>query len=192
MKTVAVAAWCVAVLVAPPVLLAQHALAAQWIMDKAHSRLSFSGTQVGSTFTGKFSRFDATIDFDPAKPAAGHVVVTVDLTSAGTDDTQRDEALPQSDWFDTAKFPQARFEASGFLAKGGNAFEAPGTLTLRGVSKQLTLPFTLTASGDSAHAVGHVQIVRTDFGVGQGEWKSGDTVGLQVGVDFDVTATRAH
>lgn len=180
------------VLTACIVLAAGPAWAAQWTLDKAHSRLGFSATQVGAPFTGQFGKFDTSIDFDPAHPETGHVVVTVDLASAHTGDTQRDEALPQADWFDTAKAATAQFEASHFVAKASNAFEAPGTLTLRGVSKRLTLPFTLTVSGDTAHAVGHVQIMRTDFGVGQGQWSSGDMVGLQVGVDFDVMATRAH
>ncbi len=119
------------------------------------------------------------------------MLVTVDLASARSGDVQRDTALPDADWFDTVKTPQARFEASRFVAKGGDAFEAPGTLTLRGISKPLVLPFTLKVSGDTAHAVGHIQILRTEWGVGQGDWSSGDTVGLQVGVDVDVTATRA-
>ena len=54
----------------------------------------------------------------------------------------------------------------------------------------MVLPFTLTIAGDQAHAVGHAKLVRTDFGVGQGTWASGDYVALDVSVDLDIVATR--
>jgi len=173
-----------------PLLLAAPAWAADWTLDPAHSRLGFSATQVGSPFSGRFDRFQASITFDPAAPGSAHVVVLVDLASARSGDVQRDTALLQADWFDTQKAAQARFEATGFVPKGGNAFQAPGTLTLRGISRALTLAFTLDVSGSAAHAVGHAEMTRTDWGVGQGQWSSGDMVGLPVTVTFDITATR--
>ena len=61
---------------------------------------------------------------------------------------------------------------------------------MRGLTKDVTLPFTLTIAGDQAHAVGKTTLVRTDFGVGQGSWSSGDMVALDVDVDLDLVATR--
>lgn len=166
------------------------ALASDWTVDQAKSRLGFSGVQVGAPFQGRFTRYEAHITFDPAKPEAGHATVLIDMASARTGDTQRDEALPQADWFDAAHFPQARFDAKSFRAKGGNAYEAVGTLSLRGISHDAVLPFTLTVTGDTAHAQGRMQLVRTGFGVGQGAWSSGQWVALDVGVDVDLLATR--
>ncbi len=172
------------------VIAAGPALAARWTVDPAKSRLGFSGVQVGTPFQGRFTRWTADIAFDPAKPDTGHATVLIDMASARTGDTQRDEALPQGDWFDSGKFPQARFDAKSFRVKGGNAYEAVGTLTIRGISHDAVLPFTLTVSGDTAHAQGRLQLVRTGFGVGQGAWSSGQWVALDVGVDVDLTATR--
>ena len=62
-------------------------------------------------FQGRFKRFSAQIDFDPAAPDAGRALVEIDLTSAETGDAQRDTALPQAEWFDTKANAQARFEA---------------------------------------------------------------------------------
>ena len=132
----------------------------------------------------------AEIGFDPAHPEAGHAKVTIDLASAKTGDTQRDTALPQPEWFDTASHPQASFEADHFVAKGGDAYEAPGKLTIRGTTKDVVLPFTLAISGDHATAKGHLSLVRSDFGVGQGPWSSGQWVALEAGVDVDLAATR--
>jgi polyisoprenoid-binding protein YceI len=170
--------------------LAAPALAASWSVDTAHSKLGFSGTQTGETFSGTFKAWTAAIDYDPAKPEAAHIVVTVDMASATTGDQQRDEALPGEDWFDIAKFPKATFEATGFKPKGGDAFDAPGKLAIRGISKDITLPFNLTVAGNTAHAVGKVNLLRNAFDVGQGNWASDQYVAFEVNVDVDLTATR--
>ena len=177
-----------------PVLLLAFALpaaAADWSVDAARSSLGFTGTVSGRSFDGKFKTWRADIAFDPADPAAGHARVTIDMASAATGDRQRDAALPDTDWFDIRKSPQALFEATGFKALGGNRYEAAGTLTIRGIGKAVTLPFTLDIAGDEAHAKGKLDIVRTDYGVGQGEdWKDGSTVALAVSIAFDLTAKK--
>lgn len=167
-----------------------EAQAATWSVDSAKSALGFEATQSGAPFTGKFKTYSATIDFDPAKPEAAHVVVDIDLASATTGDTQKDEAMPGADWFDTSSFAKATFEATGFAPKGGDKYEADGKLTMRGVSKDVALPFTLDLQGDTAHAVGQAKLVRTDFGVGQGSWSTGDMVGLEVTVNVDLVAVK--
>ncbi|MEI9984667.1 MAG: YceI family protein [Aliidongia sp.] len=69
--------------------------------------------------------------------------MTIDLASARTGDTQRDTALPQPEWFDVASHPQASFEADHFIAKGGDSYEAPGKLTIRGTGRDVVLPSLL-------------------------------------------------
>ncbi len=172
-----------------PLLCPASASAAPWRVDPAKSTLGFSGMQNGAAFKGRFKSFTAKIDFDPAHPDQGSADILIDLSSATTGDTQRDTALPQADWFDTAAFPQAHFAASHFSAKGGAAYEASGVLTIRGISQPVTLPFTLTLAGATAHATGHADLIRTKFGVGQGDWASDQFVALQVGVDVDIAAT---
>ncbi|GJE59410.1 YceI family protein [Methylobacterium trifolii] len=164
-------------------------LAADWQVDPAGSSIRFSGVQVGVPFTGRFQRFEAAVSFDPAKPETGSAKVLIDLTSAKTGDVQRDEAMPQKDWFDVKAEATARFEASRFVAKGDGRYDAVGTLTIRGRSKPVTLPFRLGLDGGHAHAVGHLDLVRTEFGVGQGPWASGQWVALEVGVDVDLVAS---
>ena len=120
-----------------PMAFATTALAADWTVQVDKSHLGFSGTQTGAPFKGSFGKWTAEIAFDPAHPEAGHAKVTIDLASARTGDTQRDSALPQSDWFDVKHFPQATFEAAGFTAKGDDAYEAAGKLTIRGAAKDV-------------------------------------------------------
>mgnify|MGYP003365244512 CR=1 FL=1 len=166
------------------------ARAADWAIDPAHSTLAFSGKQTGTPFSGHFGSFDGTISFDPTHPEAGQAHVTIAMSSATTGDRQRDGALPGQDWFDIARFPSAVFDAQSLRVKGGDAYEAIGTLAIRGISKPVTLPFTLDINGSTIHVKGHLDLVRSAFGVGQGAWATGQWVALEVRVDLDVTAQR--
>lgn len=167
------------------------ASAATWTVDPAKSKIAFSGIQTEQPFSGQFKTFTASIDFDPAKPQAAHALVTIDTASASTGDAQKDEALPGEDWFNVKAFPKATFEATGFTPKGGDAYEANGTLTIRDIGKPVVLPFTLAITGDAAHAVGKAQLVRTVFGVGQGAWSTPEYVAFEVNVNIDLSATKA-
>jgi polyisoprenoid-binding protein YceI len=171
-------------------VVATPATAGSWKFDAAKSQLGFSGTQTGKAFEGHFTRFSTEIDFDPDHPETSRIVAAIDPASAVTGDTQRDGALPGKDWFDIARFPQAKFETIAIRKTGATAYEATGTLTIRGVTKSITLPFTLAITGNTAHAKGHLNLVRTVFGVGQGAWTSGQWVALEVGVDVDIVATQ--
>ena len=164
--------------------------AATWTIDTAKSTLGFTGSQSGTPFTGKFGKFSGTIVFDPANPGAGHADVIIQTASAATGDQQKDGAMPGSDWFAADKFPTAEFKATSFKATGTGTYEADGTLTIRGMTKPIALPFTLAISGDTATAKGKVQLIRTNYGVGQGAWASAQYVALEVAVNVDITAEK--
>ncbi len=169
---------------------AAAASASGWAVDKSKSSLSFTAEQAGASFTGAFNKFDASIDFDPGDLSGARIEVIVDMASAKTGDRQRDAALPTTDWFAVKSFPMAVFSATEVISTGENTYEARGRLTIRDAFRDLALPFTLTISGDRAVADGAVSLVRTNFGVGQGEFASGEWVGLEVLVEFHVEATR--
>ena len=67
--------------------------AATWTVDPTQSSLGFEGVQTASPFRGKFDKFTAQIEFDPSNPEGGHVLVLIDITSAHTGDTQRDQLV---------------------------------------------------------------------------------------------------
>jgi len=161
-----------------------------WTVDKAASHLTFSSSVNGKPFTGAFRRFDAVIHFDPNDLAHSDVSAQIDLTSAATGDGDRDALLPDEDWFWTSKFPRATFTARSFRMLGPGRYSAEGTLSLRGVSRPLTLPFTLAITGPTAKMSARVGLDRLAFGVGQGEWKATDTVPAAVTVAIDLTARR--
>jgi len=162
-----------------------------WTTDPS-SKLTFTGAMNGSAFTGTFKRWSAQIAFDPKALAASKVVVAVDVASGSTGDSDRDSALPTDDWFATSKFAKATFVSRSFRDLGGGKYEADGDLTIRGVSRPVALPFTLAIAGDTARMNGAVVLNRTAFGVGQGQWKTGEVVDTKVTVNVALTAHRAH
>ncbi len=164
------------------------ARAATWTIDNTKSHLGFTGSENGAPFTGHFGKFSGTIVFDPANPTTGHADVSIQTGSATTGDQQKDGALPGSDWFAVDKYPAAHFVAKTFKGNGSGAYEAVGTLTIRGITQPMTLPFTLGITGSTAKADGSVPLLRTNFGVGQGAWSTAQYVALQVSVAFDIIA----
>ena len=165
---------------------------AAWTVDPAASKLAFQGAVSGTPFTGAFRRWNAQIAFDPKALAASHVAVSVDVASAASGDADRDQSMPTTDWFWVAKFARASFVSHAFRDLGGGRYVAAGDLTLRGVTRPVSLPFTLSIAGDKAVMNGSAVIDRTAFGVGQGQWKGGDVVATKVTVSVALTAHRAR
>ena len=161
--------------------LAGNAAAADWTVDEKASSLRFTGTGQGEDFEGRFTSFDAKIAFDPANLAGAAFDVGIDVASADTRNEERDGALKEADFFDAASHPRARYVATEFVPVG-TGFEARGTLTLRGVTKPVTLVFTWTPRNGGATLEGKATLDRTAFGVGGGDWADADTIAHEVKV----------
>jgi polyisoprenoid-binding protein YceI len=174
-------------------LFATQAAAASWNVDHAHSKLDFAVQWSGEPFIATFRKWSAQIDFDPADLAHAKAAVTIDMTSAVSGEADLDQNLPGAQGFDTGRFPQAHFVTKYFRSLGNDRFEAAGELTIRGITKTVTLPFTLNIQGEHAHMKGEATVMRTDFGVGSGDMWAGETpVAHAVKVTVDLTATKAH
>ena len=169
--------------------LAGAADARPWAVDAKKSAITFSGQHVGKTFNGSFQTWQASIDFDPAKPEAAKVSVTINLASAQTGDAMYDKTLPSADWFDVAKARNATFTATRITKTGENSYVADGQLTIRGKSVPVKLPFTLAIAGNTATMDGKVTLTRTAWGIGSGSDAKGEWVSLQIPVQVKVVAT---
>jgi polyisoprenoid-binding protein YceI len=157
-----------------------------WKIDYATSKLSFTGTQAGKPFTGHFGSFIAQVDFDPDNPKSSHIEVTIDMSSAKTGDRQRDTALPNKDWFETANYPQATFTSSSISRISETHFVARGKLAIKNTIQDVTLPFILASDRDGKRAKGELVLDRTKFNVGLGEWLSEEWVAHKVTVSVDL------
>lgn len=162
-----------------------------WVVDKAASKVVVSSSFDKQPISGAFRRWDAQIRFDPKDLAHSSVEVSLDTASIASGDADRDAALPDKVWFWSEKYPKATFVARSFKSLGGQRYAAVGDLTIRGVTKPLTLPFTLAITGDTAKMNAAVDLNRLAFGVGQDEWKSTQVIPANVKVTIALTARRA-
>jgi polyisoprenoid-binding protein YceI len=150
-------------------LLAALPVAAQDWQMSAGSSLGFSARFQGEAFTGRFTRFTPYIRFDPKNLAQSRFDVSIDLGSADTRNSERDDTLKTAEFFDIKKTPSARYSANSFTALGNGRYRANGTLSLRGVRKPVALLFSWKP-GSSAVLQGEATLNRLDFQVGTGDW----------------------
>ncbi|HEX7774925.1 MAG TPA: YceI family protein [Parvibaculum sp.] len=164
----------------------------KWTVAPDPEAITWSGAEGenAAAFTGHCANFVADIAFDPAALDTSAVKVTIDMASCTTGETKKDQYLPLEGWFNVAGYPKAVFEAKSFRHSGGNKYVADGTLTLKGVAKPVTLPFTLDIAGGKAHVVGETTLRRLDFGVGGGQLASPSIAALDVKVAIDLHAVK--
>jgi polyisoprenoid-binding protein YceI len=161
---------------------AAPALANPWRVDAAHSTLTFTNTYQNVSYTGQFRRFTATIDYDPNDLSHAKFDVSVDITSLDTQNAERDHTALGADFFDTAKFPNAHFVTTSFRKTANGKVLAEGTLTLRGISKPVTLDVKFSPKGGTATLDVTARLKRLDFGIGTGQWADPSMIGDDVTV----------
>jgi polyisoprenoid-binding protein YceI len=160
------------------------AMAADYVQAPG-STLTFASSYEGEAFSGRFPTFVTRFSFDPNQLATAKLDVTIPLAGTTTANSDRDDTLKGGEFFNVAKFPQARYTATKFRSLGGNQYAADGTLSLRGVSKPVTLTFTWTAGAKPVLA-GKATVKRLDFGVGTGDWTDASLLPNEVAVSTKV------
>jgi polyisoprenoid-binding protein YceI len=165
-----------------------------WAVDRRSSSLGFAYTYTddsGDTAcTGRFSSWSANIRFDPNDLEHSSVTVRIQVASARTGITAHDSALPSSNWFNAAANPTVEFRTTRIRAREGGRYEAEGDLTIRGETKRVRLPFTLTINGDQASMRGALTIDRHDFNIGNGDDSADSLISRDIVINVRVEATR--
>ena len=163
------------------------ARAEQWTLVKEESFIRFSGFQIGRPFEGEFREFSASICFEEDNLAAASISLVIDMESATTGILERDEILKAPEWMDSAGYPTATFRITAIERLGPDSYQGNGFLEMKGVSREVTLPFILNLVDNTAS--GSLTIDRRDFDIGEGRW--GETeqwVGFEIEINFTVTA----
>ena len=111
-------------------------------IDKAHSEAVFQVRHLITKVRGRFSEFEGRIDFDEERPDNSAVTVTINTASIDTNEPDRDTHLRSADFFDVATYPAITFKSERVRKTGANTFEVVGPLTIRNVSREITLPVT--------------------------------------------------
>jgi polyisoprenoid-binding protein YceI len=161
------------------------AAVAGYTSDPQQSRLEFVGVQAGAEFKGVFHKFTADVDFAPDTLASSRIDVQIDMNSVDSMDKDRDTTMRGKDVFDVAHNPTAHYVTKS-IAKTAAGFSAVGALTLHGVTKDVPIEFQFVPGAAAAKLSGSAKLNRLDFGVGQGDWKSTETIGDAVKINFSL------
>jgi polyisoprenoid-binding protein YceI len=159
----------------------------------AGSEIAFTTKQMGVPVEGKFGKFTAQISLDPKKPETGTVAFSIDTGSARFGSAELDAEVPKATWLNVPKFPQASFKSTAVKGLGSGKFEVTGQLSIKGATKDLTVPVQVTQAGgpagNTSTASGSFVIKRLDFKVGDGDWSDISMLANDVQVRFKLQLT---
>ena len=183
----------VATTIDPPTASATPAASRVWRVDQRASSIGFGYSYIegsdSTPFTGRFGSWTADIRFDPNDLAHASIVARINVASAHTGVEAHDGALPSPGWLNAAANPTAEFRSTHVTLASPGHYVAHGTLSLKGQSRPLNLPFTLTINGAHASAQGEVRLTRHDFGIGD-PGNGDENISPQVTVTVRIEANR--
>ena len=175
-----------------------HAATPSWSVDKAHSNIYFGIQHIYSTVKGMFNDFAGDIRFDPDNLGDSRFDFTVQVESIDTNITKRDNHLLSGDFFDAGKYPEMTFKSDAIDHLGGDKYSVVGTLTVKDVSRTITVPFTYF--GTTANPFDPKQLVagfearmtidRLQYHVGAGKFYDMGVVGKEVDILITIEAVR--
>jgi polyisoprenoid-binding protein YceI len=152
-------------------VLATGLIAAEMNVDKSHTNVGFQVTHMVITkVSGQFNDYDVKFNFDPKNLDTFNVEATIKVASVNTENDKRDEHLRSADFFETEKYPDMVFK-SNKVVKTDDGYTAMGTLTIKDVTKEVELPFTVAGPvtgpwGNTRYGIeAKTTIDRKDFNV---------------------------
>lgn len=169
------------------------ATAGTYHVDGGHTQVLFTVNHMGfSEYTGQFTQPTGSLTLDPKNPSASQVTITFPIDKVSTTVAALDTHLKTPDFFDAARFPTGTFTSTRIVARGTSA-TITGNLTLKGVTKPVTLAATFIGAGTGVmgakktnvgfHAT--TTIKRSDFGINYGIPLVSDEVRLQINAAFE-------
>lgn len=124
----------------------------------------------GSTADGKFSGLKSIISFDKENLANASISATLDANTFNTGNGSRDKTLKGEEYFNVQKFPLISMKSVRITSKGGDNYEGMFRLTIKDVTKEIPLKFTVVITGNKAVFASEFIINRLDYGVGDKSW----------------------
>lgn len=170
-----------------------------YVLDATHSRLGFVARHAMVTkVRGSFDDFEGTAVLDFDDPTRSTAEVVFQIASINTRNGQRDEHLRANDFFDAPTYPTGRFVSTSATKVGADTFALHGDLTLKGVTKPVTVTFERTGTATDAYGSlragfeGRATISRKDWGV---SWNAvleagGVAVSEKITLELDISAVK--
>jgi polyisoprenoid-binding protein YceI len=172
----------------------------EYKIDAAHSVIGFSIRHFEISWVrGRFRDFSGNIRYDDSDVTKSSVEFTAKIESIDTGVENRNAHLRTADFFDAAKFPEMTFKSTRIERKSKNQYVLHGDFTLKGVTKQISFPFSLTgavkdARGNTRFGVeAQTTIDRREYGITWGKplGNGGVDVGNMVKIDLQLEALKA-
>jgi polyisoprenoid-binding protein YceI len=166
--------------------------AADYLIDTkgAHAFIQFHIKHLGySWLVGRFNRFGGEFSYDEANPETAKVTVTIDTASIDSNHAERDKHLRNEDFLEVDKFPEARFVSTSYRDLGDGKGELAGELTLRGVTRPMTIAVTHIGAGSDPWGgyrrgfEGRTSFALADFGINYDLGPAAQEVHLWLGVE---------
>jgi len=148
------------------------------------SAISFKTKNMGIGVNGTIGGLQANVRFNPADPAASTIEASVDAATINTDNSSRDEHLHGEDFFDVAHYAKITVKSVTIKHRSGNNYTGQFSLTIKGKTKLIDIPFTCTQTGNATSFKGSFKINRLDYGVGTSSLVLADEV--TVNIDAEV------
>ena len=145
------------------------------------SEIKFTIKNFGLNVTGKFSGLSGTMQFNPSNLSASAFNVSVDANTVNTGVDMRDNHLKKEEYFDVSKYPTINFVSTS-ITGDQNGYTLSGRLTIKGITKEISFPFTATHQNDGTVFTGNFSINRKDFNVGGGSAVMGSNVDVSLKV----------
>jgi cytochrome b561 len=160
-----------------------------WTIDPGKSRIGFTVEQTGKLVSGRIATWTGTIVLEPSDLANARLDIRMDMRSASAGTKDIDDVMLGPNFLDAPHANEARFTSSS-VSRRGDDYVAQGKLTIRDVTRDVALPFSLRIQDGRATARGRLTIKRLDYGVGRNEWAATTYVADDVTIDISVTASR--
>lgn len=175
--------------VAALIFVADPSLASEWSVNPKKSEIAFEANGSGYTAKGTFSKYQAEIEFDPDLPEQAAIRVKLDMNSVATGTSDIDATLQTAEYLNPAKYPSSEFVARGAKLNGDGLYVLNGRLTLKGVTRPVTLPFSIQIKDGTAIVKAETKIDRLEFGVGP-ETIAGLAIDKDVKLTINLTALK--
>lgn len=158
-----------------------------WKPGKA--TVTFKIRNAGLNVDGSFSGFTGSLVFDPAAPEKARLSASVDAASVDTGIGLRNNHLKKEDYFNVAKYPKITLKSTRIQKKGDNTYVGTFALTLKGTTRTVTIPFTVSQSGETAQFTGEFEINRRDYDVGGGSLLMSNNATITLSIQAQSTGT---
>ena len=172
------------------VLLLSLSAVAQPNWKTTKTSVTFKIRNAGLNVNGSFDGFAGTLVFDPATPEKAQLSASVDATTVDTGIGLRNNHLKKEEYFDVAKHPKISLKSSR-IEKKGNGYVGTFALTLKGTTRNVSIPFTVTQTGTTARFAGEFEINRKDYGVGGNSFLMSNTATISIDIQAQSTGAVA-